>query len=64
MWFRRDLRLAYNPALRGVSGVEARFVHRPWDDPAGAPVGYPPPIVDHAGERRDALRRYDAVRGS
>jgi deoxyribodipyrimidine photo-lyase len=47
------------PELRGV---DARFVHRPWDDPAGAPAGYPPPIVDHAAERREALRRYEDVR--
>jgi deoxyribodipyrimidine photolyase len=24
--------------------------------------GYPAPIVDHAGERREALARYDEVR--
>ena len=23
-------------------------MHRPWDDPNGQPLGYPPPIVDHA----------------
>lgn len=52
----------YVPELRDV---DSRFVHRPWDAPsdlfAGAD-GYPPPIVDHARERDEALRRYDEVR--
>jgi deoxyribodipyrimidine photo-lyase len=47
------------PELRGVP---SRYVQRPWDDPAGPPSGYPAPIVDHAEERAEALRRYDAVR--
>ncbi|MEQ1788736.1 MAG: deoxyribodipyrimidine photo-lyase, partial [Acidimicrobiales bacterium] len=47
------------PELRDVAD---RYVHRPWDDPAGQPAGYPPPIVDHAEERAEALRRYAAVR--
>ena len=47
------------PELREVSST---FVHHPWDDPAGPPDGYPPPMVDHAEERAEALRRYDAVR--
>ncbi len=24
-----------------------KVIHEPWTDPAGAPAGYPPPIVDH-----------------
>ena len=44
-----------------LAGVEARHVHEPWDLDE-APAGYPPPIVDHAEERREALRRYDAIR--
>jgi deoxyribodipyrimidine photo-lyase len=47
------------PELRDVP---SRYVHRPWDDPAGPPAGYPAPMVDHAEERAEALRRYDAVR--
>lgn len=55
------------PELRGITG---KAVHQPWRaaaDPdlfagsstAGrAPGGYPPPIVDHAEERRVALARY------
>lgn len=46
-----------------LAAVEDRYVHHPWDDPAGAPPGYPAPLVDHAEERGEALRRYAAVRG-
>jgi deoxyribodipyrimidine photo-lyase len=47
------------PELREVVD---RYVHRPWEDPAGLPPGYPPPIVDHAAERAEALRRYSSLR--
>ncbi|MGH9085345.1 MAG: cryptochrome/photolyase family protein, partial [Acidimicrobiales bacterium] len=47
------------PELRDVDG---RYVHRPWDDPAGPPAGYPPPMVDHAEARQEALRRHDSIR--
>ncbi|HEX3784880.1 MAG TPA: deoxyribodipyrimidine photo-lyase [Pseudonocardiaceae bacterium] len=50
----------YVPELRGVPG---RAVHQPWTLPAGPPTGYPLPIVEHAEERREALRRYGAVTG-
>lgn len=46
-----------------LAAVPDRHVHHPWTDPAGPPAGYPPPIVDHAEEREEALRRYAAVRG-
>jgi deoxyribodipyrimidine photo-lyase len=49
----------YVPELRGVRG---KAVHQPWTLPSGPPAGYPAPIVDHAAERAEALRRYDAVR--
>jgi deoxyribodipyrimidine photo-lyase len=49
------------PELRDVA---RRFVHEPWSDPAGPPAGYPVPIVDHAEERDEALRRYDEVRAA
>ncbi len=42
--------------------VADRWVHEPWKDPAGAPPGYPAPVVDHATERDVALARYQAVR--
>ncbi|MEO7459037.1 MAG: deoxyribodipyrimidine photo-lyase [Acidimicrobiales bacterium] len=48
--------------LPELAGVTDRFVHRPWDDPAGPPSGYPLPIVDHAAEREESLRRYAEVR--
>jgi deoxyribodipyrimidine photo-lyase len=47
------------PELRGV---DARFLHRPWEAPA-PPRDYPRPIVDHAARRIQALRRFEAVRG-
>lgn len=45
-----------------LSGVTNRHVHSPWLDPAGPPPGYPSPLVDHAEEREESLRRYSAVR--
>ena len=47
------------PELREVQG---KAVHEPWTLPGGPPNGYPMPIVDHAAERLEALRRYAAVR--
>lgn len=43
------------PELRDVP---SRYVHEPWLAPGGVPAGYPPPLVDHAEERRVALERY------
>lgn len=45
-----------------LADVADRYVHRPWDDPAGLPDGYPERMVDHAEEREESLRRYEAVR--
>lgn len=69
-----------NPVLQGErhdpSGTWARrwvpelervplaFVHRPWEWEAGRALGYPPPVVDHALRRREALRRYRAERST
>lgn len=50
---------AWVPELRGL---ETRYVHHPWDAPDGVPEGYPPRLVDHAAERREALDRYQRVR--
>jgi deoxyribodipyrimidine photo-lyase len=47
------------PELRDLG---ARQVHEPWLLPGGPPNGYPQPMVDHAVERAEALRRYAAVR--
>jgi deoxyribodipyrimidine photo-lyase len=44
------------PELRHLDGKAA---HEPWRYDAD---GYPDPIVDHAEARREALRRYDAIR--
>ncbi len=48
------------PELRGVEG---KYVHEPWTDPAGQPEGYPAPIVDHKAERLEALDRYAMIKG-
>jgi deoxyribodipyrimidine photo-lyase len=44
-----------------LADVPVKHVHTPWemDEP---PAGYPAPMVDHADERREALRRYEAIR--
>ena len=47
------------PELREVPG---KAVHEPWTLPGGPPNGYPRPMVDHAAERQEALRRYSAVK--
>jgi len=49
----------YVPELRDVEGVA---VHTPWELPE-PPSGYPAPIVQHDDERREALERYEAVKG-
>jgi len=46
-----------------LAGVADRHVHAPWLDPGGPPSGYPAPIVDHAEEREESLRRYASLRG-
>jgi len=49
----------YVPELRKVEGAA---VHTPWELPE-QPAGYPAPIVAHDEERREALERYEAVKG-
>ncbi|MFI5697706.1 cryptochrome/photolyase family protein [Kribbella sp. NPDC051586] len=44
------------PELRHLDGKAA---HEPWKHDAD---GYPTPVVDHGEARREALRRYDAIR--
>ncbi|RIJ70603.1 deoxyribodipyrimidine photo-lyase [Nakamurella silvestris] len=46
----------YVPELAGIVG---KAVHTPWELPGGPPAGYPLPIVDHAEERVEALRRWE-----
>ncbi|MGI9029841.1 MAG: cryptochrome/photolyase family protein, partial [Ilumatobacteraceae bacterium] len=48
--------------VRELADVEETAIHQPWTLPGGPPNGYPEPIVDHAAERKEALRRYEATR--
>jgi deoxyribodipyrimidine photo-lyase len=50
----------YVPELAHLPGALA---HQPWDAEDGYAHGYPPRVVDHAEERREALRRYQALTG-
>ena len=53
-----------------LAGLPDRWIHRPWEAPpdalnaAGVRLGedYPPPIVDHAEARREALAAFEAVK--
>jgi deoxyribodipyrimidine photo-lyase len=47
------------PELAHLAGTAA---HEPWKVLDGYAHGYPEPIVDHAEERDEALRRYAAIR--
>ncbi|WP_436792686.1 cryptochrome/photolyase family protein [Actinospongicola halichondriae] len=44
-----------------LADVAGGAVHRPWELDGGPPAGYPLPIVDHAEERDESLRRYQAT---
>lgn len=48
-----------------LAGVEGKAVHQPrtGDDLFGSGADYPPPIVEHAPEREEALRRWRAATG-
>jgi len=46
----------YVPELRGIAG---KAVHRPWELTSGVPEGYPEPLVEHAAERAETLRRWE-----
>lgn len=46
-----------------LAHLPGRKVHQPWKAEGGYDHGYPEPVVDHAEERTEALRRYDAARG-
>jgi len=41
-----------------IAHLSNKVIHEPWADPAGAPAGYPGPLVDHATERLESLDRY------
>lgn len=51
--------------LPELSVLTNAVVHTPWEDRSGSVLGlddYPPRIIDHDEERREALRRYEEVR--
>jgi deoxyribodipyrimidine photo-lyase len=45
-----------------LAHLEGSAVHEPWKHPDGYRYGYPQRIIDHAEERREALRRYASAR--
>lgn len=49
----------YIPELRHIAGAE---VHEPWNLIDAYTNGYPQPIVDHAAERDEALRRLEEIK--
>ena len=51
---------AWLPELAQVGGKE---LFAPWTSKRGLPLGVEPPLVDHAKERDEALRRYSSVSG-
>jgi deoxyribodipyrimidine photo-lyase len=46
------------PELRDLA---TKHIHAPWQSKHGVPLGCTPPIVDHANERDEALRRLAAI---
>ncbi|MDT0212386.1 deoxyribodipyrimidine photo-lyase [Rothia sp. ARF10] len=46
-----------------LAHLEGRAAHQPWEHDDGYEQGYPERIVDHAEERREALRRLEATKG-
>jgi deoxyribodipyrimidine photo-lyase len=46
-----------------LADLTTDHIHEPWRAPDGVPDGYPDPIVDHAAERKEALDRYEVVKG-
>jgi deoxyribodipyrimidine photolyase len=63
LWFRRDLRLNDLPPLLEAAADGAEVLGCFVLDPGSraAPGGDPEPIVDHATERTEALRRYGQI---
>ena len=51
----------YVPELQHLAGAT---VHEPWTTDEGYSKGYPEPIVDHAEERVEALRRYEEIKAA
>ncbi len=45
-----------------IAHMTDKDIHEPWSCKAGAPAGYPGPIVDHGAERNESLARYDRLK--
>lgn len=45
-----------------IAHLSDKSIHEPWNEKAGAPAGYPLPVVDHAAERIESLARYDRLK--
>ena len=45
-----------------LADVDTAYIHEPSTRPGGLPDGYPPPLVDHAEERREALARLERMK--
>lgn len=45
--------------VRELGEIPGKAVHQPWQFADGPPSNYPKPIVDHAAERVEALRRFE-----
>ena len=44
-----------------LAGVHGKAIFRPWLMEGFEQLDYPEPIVDHAAERSEALRRYGEI---
>ncbi|HEU4515223.1 MAG TPA: deoxyribodipyrimidine photo-lyase [Nocardioidaceae bacterium] len=45
-----------------LGDVDTAYIHEPSTQPGGPPDGYPPPLVEHAEERREALARLERMK--
>ncbi|HET7533038.1 MAG TPA: deoxyribodipyrimidine photo-lyase [Nocardioidaceae bacterium] len=45
-----------------LADVDKAYIHEPSTQPGGLPEGYPPPLLDHAEERREALARLERMK--
>jgi deoxyribodipyrimidine photo-lyase len=45
-----------------LADVDKAYIHEPSTQPGGVPKDYPPPLLDHAEERREALARLERMK--